>query len=293
MTRSSSEGPRTKQGLGYGSMAHGNDLDWAYWSSDDVAKWVDQLLGESLGTPFREMNIDGPTLLELNDSDFQSLLITNRLHRQKLIGHVKLFQMRRALLAQVADRRRAEVASSRASSPDEGADSIHGGVHRLCRSNRGSRNASPAPSRAPTETSSFSGSMSHTSSRYSRYTNPSCMSTAGLDSYFGLDSPSNSLRGSFSTAMRYSPLRSAPGPCTYSPTASFLSTSPRATFGFSPRHTAEHFISQGGGDYISARRLAKAKGGCIGVAPRWCARGRPSPGPGSYHPRYAYLSVFK
>eukprot|EP00928_Gymnodinium_smaydae_P026023 TRINITY_DN20547_c0_g1_i3.p2 TRINITY_DN20547_c0_g1~~TRINITY_DN20547_c0_g1_i3.p2 ORF type:complete len:453 (-),score=72.99 TRINITY_DN20547_c0_g1_i3:60-1418(-) len=152
--------------------------------------------------------------------------------------------------------------------------------------------------RADDERSGFS-----TTNRFSRYTNPNKASTVGLTSYFGLDSPSYSLGGSFSRApRRQETATSGPGPCSYNAQHPRTgASSPRPTIGNSPRNTTEHFISNhgvagGGGNRYSWKSPERVKGGVIGGAPRWqdlSPRRRASPGPATYRPKEAVLSTFK
>merc|ERR1719191_1577452 len=70
---------------------------------------------------------------------------------------------------------------------------------------------------------------------YSSYTNPDHRSVAGLSSYFGIDSPSYSRRGSFTNAKRKTPFSHTPhGPsplCYKADRDKVLPVSPRATIG--------------------------------------------------------------
>jgi len=95
------------RGRGEAVREDDRDLDWVVWSYDDVSEWIDLLLGDGMGESFRRNKVDGPTLLELTEDDLRVCLeIGNPLHRQKIMGHVRVFQMRRARLAQHAARRR-------------------------------------------------------------------------------------------------------------------------------------------------------------------------------------------
>lgn len=324
-----------------------HDHDWVVWSETDVGDWVDLLLGSPLGEAFRLNKVDGPTLLELTDDDLRvSLGITNALHRQKILGHVRVFQLRRARLAQHAARARLTTSPPRSSHPQD--LQMHSNGERVVRSgastpscmgppseNGGSLHYAP-PSRkkagrgaerfisspsslgasrpgTATEASSVSGdsrradneSTSGFSSvnRFSRYTNPSRTATAGLSSCFGLDSPSYSVRGSWSTApSRPLTARVGPGPCAYNvdnlETMSVKMTSPRMTIGTSTRDTSEHFVRNGttlgGGKFLPANTSkGRVKGGVIGTSSRWASSGRLTPGPATYNPRQNFLSTFK
>lgn len=323
-----------------------HDCDWVVWSEADVGDWIDLLLGESLGESFRINKVDGPTLLELTDEDLQaSLGIMNPLHRQKILGHVRVFQMRRARLAQHAARARRlsgspnrptsaqdvhtngeRIARSRDSTPSHTGGYVENGnpmyfapssrkkPSRSCGPER--LHSSPSSvhglSRSHTEASSISGDSRRCDdersgfssvNRFSRYTNPSRISTQGLSSCFGLDSPSYSVRGSWSTApSRPQSARLGPGPCTYNvenmENLAVKTTSPRPCIGTSTRDTSEHFVSGGatlgGGKYLSANAgKPKVKGGVIGSSSRWGRSNRLTPGPASYNPRQTFLSTFK
>lgn len=96
------------------------DGEWLEWSPDDVGDWVDALLGESCGAPFRVHRVDGPTLLELSDEDLQSPLgVTSSLHRKKLLGHIRVFRLKRARMAQVSGRQRWGASTSPGRGPAE------------------------------------------------------------------------------------------------------------------------------------------------------------------------------
>lgn len=332
--RSLSEQPRVKPEVS-SDDDQDHDLDWVVWTPDDVGDWVDMLCGDQLGAAFRQNKVDGPTLLELTDDDLRTLLgVANPIQRSKILGHVHVFQMRRTRLVQPPSRRRVARGPPRPSyHPRDVSQATNGmGFHPLPR--RGVPKGRSAPSsmsamapptqslshaqlsRAPTEASSAGGSsrcddersgFSSTSNRWSKYTNPNKVCTSGLSSFFGLDSPSYSLRGSFSLApKRLEPDSFGPGPTSYSHTTveAYKPMSPRCVIGTSGRNTGEHFVSAGTGKFSTATTPARVKGGVIGTSPRWGQQnGRPggttpscsrtSPGPSNYNPSHAFLSTFK
>jgi len=259
---------------------------------------------------------------------------------------VRVFQMRRARLAQHAARRRLAESPRESSSSRQdlsGADlqqpfevqnghqypqqmyappprKKQGRSQGLSHSvDRLYSNASSTLSHSPTEASSISVDSRHmmgsmvgsdderggfsTSNRFSRFTNPSRSSTLGLTSCFGLDSPSNSLRGSWPTAPKRPDNRlQSPGPCTYNAVSSLEkmgNVAPRGTIGNSPRNTSENFIKPnstlGGGKFLQNNPArAKTRGGVIGTSSRWGPTNqRHIPGPQSYRPRQNFLSTFK
>jgi len=68
-----------------------------------VSKWIVKLLGTQYSRRFRELQIDGPTLMELTEDDLAGeLKIENSIRRKKLLGHLRAFKMRRALIEQNA-----------------------------------------------------------------------------------------------------------------------------------------------------------------------------------------------
>jgi len=48
----------------------------ATWSKEDVANWLEQCLQLPYARLFKELDIDGPTLIELNDEKLSALGIT-------------------------------------------------------------------------------------------------------------------------------------------------------------------------------------------------------------------------
>jgi hypothetical protein len=64
----------------------------AEWSPADVANWVSEVLRlPEYGEVMEACRIDGPTLLELPEDLLETeLLITNPIHRKKIIAHAKL-----------------------------------------------------------------------------------------------------------------------------------------------------------------------------------------------------------
>lgn len=78
-----------------------SDLAWMGWSVQDVANWVDTLLGSPHSARFVEKKIDGPTLLELSEEDLRvELGLEDAIHRKKLLGHIRLFRTHRARFEQ-------------------------------------------------------------------------------------------------------------------------------------------------------------------------------------------------
>lgn len=159
---------------------------------------------------------------------------------------------------------------------------------------------------------------------YSSYTNPDRASVVGLNSYFGIDSPSYSRRGSFQQAKRKAlwagcPGEGGPSALSYKVDRDrFLPSSPRATIGRSPRNTSEYVCSQtispgngrpsgysagpGPGKHAGSKPPSKVQGGTIGTAARWSYNGRnlghwltprKGPGPSDYHPNFTFDSTFK
>merc|ERR1712070_193882 len=111
---------------------------------------------------------------------------------------------------------------------------------------------------------SVNGSLSNRASQYTvDRTNPSkAIATVGLDSCFGLDSPSYSVRGSLPKAPRPEERHFGPGPGSYSTTSvrSFKPGSPRAkggTFSTSARNTSEHFVKTDGSPSGGALETSK------------------------------------
>lgn len=278
---------------GFSEGMREDELDWACWSAEDVAGWIDLLLGEGAGDAFRQHQVDGPTLLMLQDDDLRSILgISNALHRQKILGHVKVFQLKLARLGQMAKNSpvpRQPLPSSvlddssigRGSSRMLGSQEFTNGHFDYAPSSRKqigrSTSAGPRIERDHSGASSLHGGFSrsteasfdsrpesscglHGFNRFSRYLNPSRSSTAGLTSCFGLDSPSFSVQGSWNRSpRRLGQDTCAPGPCTYNVVSNLealRSNQPRTTIGQSPRRTAEYFVptqsTRGGGKFLEA-----------------------------------------
>merc|ERR1740123_692025 len=91
----------------------------------------------------------------------------------------------------------------------------------------------------------------------------------------GQETPSNSLRGSFSQAHRHAPTTvvDTPGPCTYNvaeaeATSAKVSSPYKATIGSSPRHTAEHFAKDSDSPGPSAYNVRGALALRKSVSPR-------------------------
>lgn len=182
----------------------------------------------------------------------------------------------------------------------------------------------PGQVRTPSEHSMSRSALSRRSEemlnlRYSRYLSPRPVD--GLDSSFGLDSPSYSLKGSFPTASRSCSqtyltttrhVEHGPGPETYMPGSHFRTQSPRPSIGTSPRNTLEQFIntracSPAPGAYSPTVRQ-RVKGGTIATSSRFAYTSRQqrqwyqsgsvdgtthTPGPSHYSVRHGFRSNFK
>jgi len=72
----------------------------ATWSKEDVANWLEQCLQLPYARLFKELDIDGPTLIELNDEKLSALGITESTHLLRLLSHIAVFrsQLGRSLL---------------------------------------------------------------------------------------------------------------------------------------------------------------------------------------------------
>eukprot|EP00747_Dinoflagellata_sp_TGD_P188704 gnl/TRDRNA2_/TRDRNA2_48064_c0_seq1.p1 gnl/TRDRNA2_/TRDRNA2_48064_c0~~gnl/TRDRNA2_/TRDRNA2_48064_c0_seq1.p1 ORF type:complete len:459 (+),score=54.32 gnl/TRDRNA2_/TRDRNA2_48064_c0_seq1:119-1495(+) len=245
------------------------DFAWVNWTPDDVGDWVEELIGKPFDLPFRENMVDGPTLIELTDNDLRSLLgVANRLHRQKILGHIRVYQMqcsqprkptshgvyRTPMRSPRAARSpRASPAQDRSLSPGSMSVLSHGGQ------SSGSMHFQPPSRRAGSEhytPNSARGCLgdrsrracSSTNSIHStpQYTNPYHDATAGLNSLFGLRTPSNSERGSFSRGCKKEAYHEGPGPgAYYMDSIRLKKAAPRATIGNSARDTMEHFLRKG------------------------------------------------
>jgi len=265
------------------------NLDWVVWSAEDVGDWVDGLLGAGMGVPFRRDEVDGPALVRLSDEELRSTLgIRDPLQRAKLLGHLRAFRAQRERLARRAARRKAAPG----------------------RQTRAAQQLTPPSGRSPppplqtdsglrSATSSVSGGPS-CATPGSRRLGSSNASVAGMIS-IGQESPSNSLRGSFSTSLR-PPLVHAvdsPGPCAYNTAdtecSSAKTASPfKATIGNSPRRTSEYFTREGDGpgpsyynvDSSMALRKSASPRPTIGNSQRRILQhyeaDDPAPGPSSY-----------
>lgn len=213
-------------------MDDDGEFAWMAWGPEDVGNWIENSLGVPHGITFKEKQIDGPTLLELEDDDLRRELgVSDPIHRKKITGHIKVLRIRRLRLAQMSSKQQANHSttngrdtdrkrpqSARGPSLDE--DSFKGGdtsgrseSARPARKSSGNSDRYMPPSpQAQARTLSRDHSMASSignrsdetcgSNRYSRYINPSQQSTRGLSSCFGLDSPSYSVRGSFPMAER-------------------------------------------------------------------------------------------
>lgn len=183
------------------------------------------------------------------------------------------------------------------------------------------RSASASSDRRLIERHSGSVSMKNLgdeASVYSRYTNPDGLSTCGLASYFGIDSPSFSRGGSFARSARNPKTfpgqqNSGPSPVSYHPNPGNANNnrvqSPRATIGRSPRDTTEYIVTQTQSPpalkYQTARDTTTHKSYTFGTSPRmdysnmqqktWLpnqATQRRTPGPADYRPMRVFDSTF-
>jgi len=245
-------------------------LDWVVWSADNVADWVDSVLGAGFGAAFRLHEVDGPMLLGLTEAELREPLgLGDPMQRSKLLGHLRAFRSARARLARRAAGRRVAGESAKAQSPSP--SGVGGGAQQAMRQ-AGRRGHSPVPqhfapsprtsqhpvtqgqlSRSQSAASTLSGghsisiSMSGAGSRFSKRLGTSKGSAAVCGSTLRLDSPSSSLRGTFGTTPKHpscKPEDLMPGPCSYNVSEAEQScgksASPaRATIGQSPRWSAE------------------------------------------------------
>lgn len=256
-------------------------LDWVVWSADDVADYVDSLLGSGIGASFRLHNVDGPMLLGLTETELRDPLgLADPLHRAKLLGHVRAFRAARARLARRAAGRkeagkapgaadpRPQQAARRGPPPaQQFAPAPRQPQHVTSRSQQLPQRQQPqavleqAPaqhwqlSRSQSIASTLSDgcSVSGAGSRFSKRLGSSKVSGAACGSSFGLDSPSTSLRGTFGTSPKYARGLSeeTPGPCSYNVAEAETScakaaSSAKATIGMSPRWSAELPADSGG-----------------------------------------------
>lgn len=223
-----------------GSDHDGDDvnLDWVVWTAEDVGDFVDGLLGLGAGAPFRREDVDGPMLVRLTDEHLRDTMgIRDPLHRAKLLGHLRAFKARR-------ERLRARAAKRKAGPGKQ----PHGSQPATPPSQKGHSHPVQAENVLRSAGSSVSAGLSVGSTSISRRPGSGASSVAGLTT-FGQDTPSTSIRGSFSTASRQQPAQTAdttPGPCAYDVAAaegvSTKTCSPiKATIGKSPRRTTEHF----------------------------------------------------
>lgn len=98
------------------NMENAQDIAWMGWSVQDVANWVESLLGAPYSIRFLEKKIDGPTLLELSEDDLRTELgMEDSIHRKKILGHLRLFRTRRARYEQNSGSEAGSVPTGRAS----------------------------------------------------------------------------------------------------------------------------------------------------------------------------------
>jgi len=243
----------------HSSPVGGRYMGWRRWSADDVGDWVDSLLGSGNGHVFRQRQVDGPTLVALTGQDFaEGLGIADPLHRAKLLGHLQVMTGRAEAMPADDPQEVQKDLDKRQLLPEEALDAVgvggesqHPGsedaladaVQLLdnarqemlearwrtdnARSRRlppGNRPLSRSQTTAQTISAGYPSNFAAASSRYSGYLGAarSPGSVVGLSSLIGLDSPSNSLRGSFSGAPARPGLdrmsrraAESPGPGTY------------------------------------------------------------------------------
>eukprot|EP00931_Biecheleriopsis_adriatica_P107271 TRINITY_DN8161_c0_g1_i1.p1 TRINITY_DN8161_c0_g1~~TRINITY_DN8161_c0_g1_i1.p1 ORF type:complete len:445 (+),score=53.59 TRINITY_DN8161_c0_g1_i1:98-1432(+) len=242
------------------------------WSTDEVANWVDGLLGAGRGASFREHGVDGPTLLAISDKDLTEVLGISGVSHAKLIGHLRVLVS--------ADRVDGYV--SALTSPPEVKDvEIRPDGTPFSSSRRSSAKSTQRRREAKISTGllKISAGLSPLSSRYSGYTGGQTASTVGLSSFMGLNSPSNSLRGSFAQApkLRPSPRYDSPGPGAYEPvsaehTNSKHASPARVTIGTSPRRAQQPRVdpmSPGPHSYsVSTTAMPNSPRPIIGNSPR-------------------------
>lgn len=261
------------------AVMQGLDSALHSWSPNDVGKWVDSLLGTGAGQNFRLQQVDGPTLLCLTDQHLKDILdVTDPLARAKLLGHVRLLlpAPKQHLRAPAVSLLRSGSSANARSSQASG--SQHGGYPGLSRSQ---------------STATSIAAIFPTASRYTRLvgTGPATM---GLESWIGCDSPSNSLRGSFSTAARKKTIEEvSPGPCAYNVLSAEKKFS--ATIGNSPRKPflggcQDNIVEPGPmtykADVAAAFVLTTSPRAFFGHSPRDCLQSwsqERGPGPASYN----------
>jgi hypothetical protein len=299
------------------------------WTADEVATWLHRLgLPESVTGAFQAKQVDGPTLLELGEEDVRTALgVEDAIQRKKIKGHVEALKLRAAAQA-------AATPVSSHSTPLRGGMNGTPGLSRL--PPRGVDGELPTPiqpdgyptpredqylRRTPHSARSSerldqgwadSGGGSRYSHLLSRYP-----TVSNVDTSFGWDSPSFSIKGSFSRATRktersWTSGTQGPGPTSYH-TSEQRTRSPRAIIGQSSRDTAEHFLrgksTPGAGQYNpgtsqNVKGSSRVKGGVIPAAPRFKSPLYPfqdgrsgavtlTPGPAHYHVRHSYRSNFR
>lgn len=293
-------------------------MDVLEWTADDVGDWLHRLgLPEEVQAAFKAKEVDGPTLLELGDDDLRAGLgVEDSIHRKKIKGHVEALKLRAA--------QQATMPATPIGRGVPNGVSPHGG--RLPPRGLGpmedvggyAPEGYPTPRddglymrRTPSARSDRleSGWATDSQGGGTRYSHLLSRTTSGtVDTSFGWDSPSYSIKGSFSRAPRVSPREPyrTPGPTQYH-TSEQRARSPRACFGNSSRDTAEHFLkgksTPGSGQYntndLTVKGGSRVKGGVIAAAPRFkymdrgAAASSHSPGPAHYHVRHSYRSNFR
>eukprot|EP00929_Paragymnodinium_shiwhaense_P001033 TRINITY_DN101256_c0_g1_i1.p1 TRINITY_DN101256_c0_g1~~TRINITY_DN101256_c0_g1_i1.p1 ORF type:complete len:325 (-),score=54.14 TRINITY_DN101256_c0_g1_i1:55-1029(-) len=282
-------------------------LKWVEWSTRDVAAWVEEVLQDTfVAEIFLSKEIDGPTLLELDDGDLQTLIgVEDAGQRTKLLQHVMAFREQRSRSTGLRQprERAGQPARDKVASPSRSAGRSRQ-AQRLSPSAFNCSDSQPLMSRSATETSV--ASTMDTRCRGSRYSGLShstailaarrreasaelCLAEAELKalcaevltprvrSAFGR--PAVSARGTFSLSPRRTAPRiinpTGPGPAAYASDVQALAArkkSPRATVGRSPRNTTSpHFFVVNRDEVpgpLRAHSPTRIKGGVIPAAKR-------------------------
>jgi hypothetical protein len=284
-------------------------MDALGWTVEDVAAWLTRIgLPAGVTATFEAKQVDGPTLLELSDEDLhQSLAVEDVIHRRKIKGHIEALKLRAAQAATPSRNAYARSTPRRADGLGQPRDFTPRDDGLYLKRNGGGRSQRSFEGALDSAWADGSGG----GSRYSQLLSRSA-TAANVDTSFGWDSPSYSIKGSFPRAPRVK--RADPtfvaGPATYSPSDTEHThkrgRSPRACIGHSPRNTSEHFekfnTAPGAGqynpDHLTSRGNTRVRGGVIAASPRFKHYAAPSkepfsPGPADYNVRHTYRSNFR
>lgn len=287
-------------------------MDVLEWTVDDVGDWLNRLaLPEEVQAAFKDKKVDGPTLLELGEEDVRAGLgVEDSIHRKKIKGHVEALKLRAAQAATALPATPVGRGMPNGVSPHGRMLPPRGlGGEEYPEGYPTPRDDGLYLRRTPSARSERleSGWATDSQAGGTRYSHLLSRTTAtNVDTSFGWDSPSYSIKGSFARAPRATPRNylGSPGPTTYN-TSEQRARSPRACFGNSSRDTAEHFLrgksSPGAGQYnpgeLTSKGGARVKGGVISAAPRFRHMERPTsahtPGPAHYHVKHCYRSNFR